>query len=79
MKTDIPARPSSALQADGRGRHPRHVLAVDDVEAEHRRLTDLGVAFTQPPTPMGPVVTAVLDDTCGNLVQLMATAPDPQR
>jgi hypothetical protein len=29
-----------------------------------------GVRFTQPPVAMGPVITAVLDDTCGNLVQL---------
>ena len=64
-----------AMAADG---IPVAVLSVADVEAEHRRLTGLGVTFTQPPTAMGPVVTAVLDDTCGNLVQLMAPAPDPQ-
>ena len=41
---------------------------------EFDRLTGLGVTFTQPPTNMGPVTTAVLDDTCGNLIQL-ASAP----
>jgi catechol 2,3-dioxygenase-like lactoylglutathione lyase family enzyme len=60
-----------AMAADG---IPVAVLSVEDVEAEHARLTGLGVTFTQPPTPMGPVVTAVFDDTCGNLVQLMAPA-----
>lgn len=60
-----------AMAADG---IPVAVFSVSDVGAEHDRLTGLGVRFTQPPTPMGPVVTAVLDDTCGNLVQLMAPA-----
>ena len=45
-------------------------FAVDDVDAEYERLRDLGVRFTQEPTDMGPVTTAVLDDTCGNLIQI---------
>jgi predicted enzyme related to lactoylglutathione lyase len=45
-------------------------LAVDDVHAEYERLRIDGVVFTQPPVTMGPVTTAVLDDTCGNLIQL---------
>jgi catechol 2,3-dioxygenase-like lactoylglutathione lyase family enzyme len=48
-------------------------FAVDDVQAEYERLKGLGVTFTQPPTQMGPVTTAVLDDTCGNLIQIAAT------
>ena len=56
-----------ALVADG---IPFTSFAVDDVEAEFARLTDHDVHFTQPPTAMGPVTTAVLDDTCGNLIQL---------
>jgi catechol 2,3-dioxygenase-like lactoylglutathione lyase family enzyme len=47
-------------------------FSVADVVAEHQRLVALGVRFTQPPTVMGPVMTAVLDDTCGNLIQIMA-------
>jgi catechol 2,3-dioxygenase-like lactoylglutathione lyase family enzyme len=62
----------AALQEDG---IPYTSFAVDDVEAEHARLTALGVRFTQPPTNMGPVTTAVLDDTCGNLIQIAATNP----
>ncbi len=45
-------------------------FGVDDVKAEYERLRALGVAFTQPPVVMGPVTTAVLADTCGNLIQL---------
>jgi catechol 2,3-dioxygenase-like lactoylglutathione lyase family enzyme len=45
-------------------------FAVDDVHAEYERLRAAGVVFTQPPVAMGPVTTAVLDDTCGNLIQI---------
>jgi catechol 2,3-dioxygenase-like lactoylglutathione lyase family enzyme len=48
-------------------------FAVKDVQAEYERLHGLGVTFTQRPTRMGPVMTAVFDDTCGNLVQIAAT------
>ena len=66
---DHPAvRPfTDALVSDG---IPFCVLGVDDVRAEYDRLVALGETFTQPPTAMGPVIVAVLDDTCGNLVQL---------
>lgn len=56
-----------ALMADG---IPFTSFAVDDVRAEFERLRGLGVRFTQEPTDMGSVTTAVLDDTCGNLVQI---------
>ena len=45
-------------------------FGVDDVHQEYERLRSLGVRFTQPPTEMGPVTTAVFDDTCGNLIQI---------
>lgn len=57
----------NALLDDG---IPFTSFAVTDVQAEYERLVGLGVQFTQPPTTMGPVTTAVLDDTCGNLVQI---------
>lgn len=53
---------------------PCAAFAVDDVAVSYAELTERGVRFTQPPTPMGPVVTAILDDTCGNLVQLVSQA-----
>jgi catechol 2,3-dioxygenase-like lactoylglutathione lyase family enzyme len=56
-----------ALVADG---IPYTSFAVDDVKAEYDRLCGLGVRFTQEPVDMGPVTTAVLDDTCGNLIQI---------
>ena len=43
---------------------------MDDVHTEYERLKGLGVTFTQPPTDMGTVTTAVFDDTCGNLIQI---------
>lgn len=57
----------AALVADG---IPYTSFAVDDVHAEHARLAAAGVRFTQPPVAMGPVSTAVFDDTCGNLIQI---------
>jgi catechol 2,3-dioxygenase-like lactoylglutathione lyase family enzyme len=60
-----------ALVADG---IPLASFEVDDVAAVHKDLEARGVRFIQAPTSMGPVVTAVLDDTCGNLIQLTSTA-----
>ncbi|MFI8965414.1 VOC family protein [Streptomyces sp. NPDC053493] len=56
-----------ALAADG---IPVNSFAVEDVRAEYERLRALGVRFTQEPVEMGPVTTAILDDTCGNLLQI---------
>jgi catechol 2,3-dioxygenase-like lactoylglutathione lyase family enzyme len=69
--SDHPAVPpfKAALVHDG---IPFTSFAVDDVAREHERLVALGVRFTQPPTEMGPVTTAVFDDTCGNLIQIAA-------
>lgn len=58
-----------ALVADG---IPFTAFAVDDVQAEFDRLKGLGVTFTQEPAAMGPVTTAVFDDTCGNLIQIFS-------
>jgi catechol 2,3-dioxygenase-like lactoylglutathione lyase family enzyme len=60
-----------ALVEDG---IPFTSFAVQDVQAEYQRLNAAGVRFTQPPVGMGPVITAVLDDTCGNLIQLAQKA-----
>jgi catechol 2,3-dioxygenase-like lactoylglutathione lyase family enzyme len=59
----------AALAADG---IPFTSFAVDDVHSEFDRLKGLGVTFTQEPAAMGPVTTAVFDDTCGNLIQIAA-------
>jgi catechol 2,3-dioxygenase-like lactoylglutathione lyase family enzyme len=56
-----------ALVADG---IPFTSFAVADVHAEFDRLKGLGVTFTQEPAAMGAMTTAVLDDTCGNLIMI---------
>jgi len=56
-----------ALVEDG---IPFTSFGVEDVQAEYERLRSAGVRFTQPPVEMGPVTTAVFDDTCGNLIQI---------
>jgi catechol 2,3-dioxygenase-like lactoylglutathione lyase family enzyme len=62
------ARPfKQALVADG---IPWNSFGVADVQSEFERLRAAGVRFVQEPTEMGPVVTAVFDDTCGNLIQI---------
>ena len=63
-----------AIVADG---IPSTSFAVDDVQAEYDRLVAAGVKFVQPPTDLGPVITAVLDDTCGNLIQIQEQKPQP--
>ncbi|MBV7336570.1 VOC family protein [Chloroflexi bacterium TSY] len=60
-----------ALKADlVRDGIPFTAFQVDDIHAEYERLKDLGVEFTMEPTAMGPTTAAILDDTCGNLIQL---------
>ena len=49
---------------------PLTAFNVDDVEAQYQRLMELGVSFSMKPTAMGPVKIAVLNDTCGNNIQL---------
>jgi len=49
---------------------PITAFEVDDLDAEFRRLSDLGVAFTMEPTNAGDVSLAVFVDTCGNLIQI---------
>ena len=61
-----------ALVSDG---IPYTSFAVDDATAEYGRLRALGVRFTQEPLEMGPVTTAVFDDTCGNLIQIASPNP----
>jgi catechol 2,3-dioxygenase-like lactoylglutathione lyase family enzyme len=59
----------AALVADN---IPYTSFAVTDVGAEVELLRELGVRIVQEPIQQGPVITAVLDDTCGNLLQISA-------
>jgi catechol 2,3-dioxygenase-like lactoylglutathione lyase family enzyme len=66
---DYPAMKAlkAALVEDG---IPFTAFQVQDIHAEYERLQKLGVVFTMEPTNMGPSTIAILDDTCGNLIQL---------
>lgn len=67
---DHPAVPpyKAALVEDG---IPTTSFQVDDIDAEYERLVSLGVSFAREPMDAGNVRMAVLDDTCGNLIQLI--------
>lgn len=49
---------------------PFTAFLVSDVQQEYERMRELGVEFTMEPTNMGMTTAAVLDDTCGNLIQI---------
>lgn len=57
-----------ALVRDG---IPAASFQVDDLDSEYERLKRLGVEFIREPTDAGPVRMALIDDRCGNLVQLV--------
>ena len=59
-----------ALVADG---IPFTSFGVEDVHVEYERFRSAGVRFTQPRGDLGPVFTAVFDDTCRNLIQIATT------
>lgn len=49
---------------------PATSFMVQDVEKEYEKLTKLGVEFTMKPTNTVGAIIAVLNDTCGNLIQI---------
>jgi len=49
---------------------PLASFAVEDIQKEYERMSALGVVFRGKPAKMGPVTIAVLEDTCGNLIQI---------
>jgi catechol 2,3-dioxygenase-like lactoylglutathione lyase family enzyme len=49
---------------------PYTAFQVNDIQAEYERMKSLGVQFTMEPTNMGMTTAAILDDTCGNLIQI---------
>ena len=49
---------------------PFTAFLVNDVQQEYEKMRELGVEFTMEPTNMGMTTAAVLDDTCGNLIQI---------
>ncbi len=66
---------AKAYQEASYGQHTRAAqFLVSDVQAEHDRLAAKGVKFTTPVTKVTGSIIAVLDDTCGNLIQLFQPA-----
>lgn len=49
---------------------PFTAFQVNDVQAEYERIKALGAEFTMEPTDMGTTTAAILNDTCGNLIQI---------
>lgn len=66
---DYPAMKAlkESLMKDG---IPFTAFQIDDIQKEYDRLKNLGVEFTMEPTNMGSTTVAILNDTCGNLIQL---------
>ena len=66
---DYPAMKAlkESLMKDG---IPFTAFQIDDIQKEYDRLKNLGVEFTMEPTNMGTTTVAILNDTCGNLIQL---------
>jgi predicted enzyme related to lactoylglutathione lyase len=51
---------------------PAAMFYVDNVQREYDRMKPLGAEFTMPPTKVTGSTIAMLNDTCGNLIQIVA-------
>jgi predicted enzyme related to lactoylglutathione lyase len=49
---------------------PAAMFSSDDVQADYERMKSRGAEFTMPPTGVTASKIAVVNDTCGNLIQL---------
>jgi predicted enzyme related to lactoylglutathione lyase len=49
---------------------PAQNFFVDDIQKEYERLKNLNVKFTMEPTKVTGSTIMVLNDTCGNLIQI---------
>lgn len=50
---------------------PAAMFYTDDVQADYERMKARGAEFTMPPTDVTASKIAILNDTCGNLIQLV--------
>jgi catechol 2,3-dioxygenase-like lactoylglutathione lyase family enzyme len=50
---------------------PMVAFTSREIQAEYRQLRSAGVTFRGEPQPMGPIISAVFEDGCGNLVNLV--------
>jgi predicted enzyme related to lactoylglutathione lyase len=53
---------------------PAAMFSTDDVRADYERIKARGAEFTTPPTDVTASTIAMLNDTCGNLIQLTELA-----
>src|SRR6202041_3540453 len=51
-------------------KQPAVMFSSDDVEADYQRMKSRGAEFTMPPTDVTASKIAMVNDTCGNLIQL---------
>ena len=57
---------------------PAAMFYTDDVKGDYERTKALGAQFTMPPTDVTASIIAMLNDTCGNLIQLVQLARKSQ-
>lgn len=53
---------------------PAAMFFTDDIKGDHERITARGGQFTMPPTDVTASTIAMLNDTCGNIIQLAQLA-----
>ena len=61
-------------QAMFQQRQPAAMFFTDDVKGDYERINARGAEFTMPPTDVTASTIAMLNDTCGNLIQLTQLA-----
>jgi catechol 2,3-dioxygenase-like lactoylglutathione lyase family enzyme len=76
-KAELPAQ-AAYQQAMFAAGVPVLSLNTSDVRGDFARLKDRGVVFRGEPQDLGPIVSVVFDDTCGNLVHLVQAKAMPQ-
>src|ERR1700679_1114890 len=53
---------------------PAMMFYTDNIQGDYERIKALGAEFTMPPTDVTASIIAKLNDTCGNLIQLVQLA-----
>jgi catechol 2,3-dioxygenase-like lactoylglutathione lyase family enzyme len=53
---------------------PATAFITTDIHSEYHRLKALGVIFRSEPKNIGPIITVLFEDTCGNLINLVQPA-----
>jgi predicted enzyme related to lactoylglutathione lyase len=74
LKLELNSNPATKTYQDAMFQQgqPAAMFYVDDVQAEYDRIKGLGANFTMPPTKVTGSTIAMMNDTCGNLIQIAA-------